>query len=123
MRLHRLVLVMIVALSVAARAQQPGPAAAVPVVKPVAEGVYIFEYRGYQSMFVVDPEGVIVDRPDERRRREGLSCRDSPADVGADPLRRLQPSPLRSHRRRSRRSRRPAPSSSRIATRAFSSSA
>ena len=66
MRLHSLVLVMIVALIAAARAQQPGPvpaAAPVPMVKPVAEGVYIFEYRGYQSMFVVDPEGVIATDP------------------------------------------------------------
>jgi esterase FrsA len=38
-------------------------APAVPVVKPVADGVYIFEYRGYQSMFVVDPEGVVATDP------------------------------------------------------------
>lgn len=33
------------------------------VVKEVATGVYIFEYRGYQSMFVVAPEGVVVTDP------------------------------------------------------------
>jgi glyoxylase-like metal-dependent hydrolase (beta-lactamase superfamily II) len=48
------------------RAQQPGttqPANTSPVIKPVADGVYIFEYRGYQSMFVVDPAGVVVTDP------------------------------------------------------------
>ena len=45
----------------ASRAQQPtAPAAS---VRSVADGVYIFEYRGYQSMFVVDPEGVVVTDP------------------------------------------------------------
>ena len=47
-------------------AQQPSPTAAPgprAVVKPVAEGVYIFEYAGYQSMFVVDPGGVLVTDP------------------------------------------------------------
>jgi len=34
-----------------------------PAVKPVGNGVYIFEYRGYQSMFVVAPEGVVVTDP------------------------------------------------------------
>jgi glyoxylase-like metal-dependent hydrolase (beta-lactamase superfamily II) len=29
----------------------------------VAEGVHIFEYRGYQAMFVVDPGGVLVTDP------------------------------------------------------------
>lgn len=33
------------------------------VVKEVAGGVYIFEYRGYQSMFVVAPAGVVVTDP------------------------------------------------------------
>jgi glyoxylase-like metal-dependent hydrolase (beta-lactamase superfamily II) len=49
-----------------ARAQQPGtspPTNASAVIKPVADGVYIFEYRGYQSMFVVDPAGVVVTDP------------------------------------------------------------
>jgi glyoxylase-like metal-dependent hydrolase (beta-lactamase superfamily II) len=45
-------------------AQQPAPAATpAPVIKPVAEGVHIFEYRGYQAMFVVDPGGVLVTDP------------------------------------------------------------
>ena len=50
----------------AVRAQQPGAgasAAAPAVIKPVADGVHIFEYRGYQSMFVVDPGGVLVTDP------------------------------------------------------------
>jgi glyoxylase-like metal-dependent hydrolase (beta-lactamase superfamily II) len=49
-----------------ARAQQPGtspPTNASAVIKRVADGVYIFEYRGYQSMFVVDPAGVVVTDP------------------------------------------------------------
>jgi glyoxylase-like metal-dependent hydrolase (beta-lactamase superfamily II) len=48
-----------------AYAQQPTPAGPAPaaVVKPIDEGVYIFEFRGYQSMFVVDPAGVIVTDP------------------------------------------------------------
>src|SRR5687768_12444170 len=46
--------------AVTAGAQQPPPA---PRIKPVADGVHIFEYRGYQSMFVVDPEGVVVTDP------------------------------------------------------------
>ena len=41
-------------------AQQPAPAG---VVKPVADGVYIFEFAGYQSMFVVDPGGVLITDP------------------------------------------------------------
>ena len=32
-------------------------------VKNVMPGVYIFQYRGYQSMFVVDPAGVVVTDP------------------------------------------------------------
>jgi glyoxylase-like metal-dependent hydrolase (beta-lactamase superfamily II) len=49
-------------------AQQPpaAPAAATApraVVKPVADGVYIFESAGYQSMFVVDPGGVLITDP------------------------------------------------------------
>src|SRR5580765_9104539 len=49
-------------------AQQPpatSAAAAPPaaVVKPVADGVYIFEFAGYQSMFVVDPAGVLITDP------------------------------------------------------------
>jgi hypothetical protein len=49
-----------------ARAQQPstGPSPApAAVIKAVADGVYIFEYRGYQSMLVVDPAGVVVTDP------------------------------------------------------------
>jgi glyoxylase-like metal-dependent hydrolase (beta-lactamase superfamily II) len=34
-----------------------------PTVKNAAEGVYIFGYKGYQSMFVVAPEGVLVTDP------------------------------------------------------------
>lgn len=34
-----------------------------PTVKKAAEGVYIFGYKGYQSMFVVAPEGVLVTDP------------------------------------------------------------
>lgn len=34
-----------------------------PVVKEVGKGVFIFEYRGYQSMFAVAPEGVVVTDP------------------------------------------------------------
>ena len=41
-------------------AQAPAP---VPNTRPIADGVYIFEYRGYQSMFVVDPQGVVVTDP------------------------------------------------------------
>ena len=53
------------------RAQQPAPApqAVRPpaaVVKPVADGVYIFEFAGYQSMFVVDPAGVLITDPISR---------------------------------------------------------
>src|SRR4030095_3020879 len=49
-------------------AQQPpaAPTAATApraVVKPVADGVYIFEFAGYQSMFVVDPGGVLITDP------------------------------------------------------------
>ena len=54
------------AFAVAAAAQQPaagGGAVAPPVVAPVGEGVYIFQYRGYQSLFVVDPGGVLVTDP------------------------------------------------------------
>lgn len=52
---------LLVALAVApqGRAQQP----AQPLVKEVGRGVYIFEHRGYQSMFVVAPEGVVVTDP------------------------------------------------------------
>jgi glyoxylase-like metal-dependent hydrolase (beta-lactamase superfamily II) len=53
--------VLVLLASVAAAAQQP--AAPAPVIKPVADGVHIFEYRGYQAMFVVDPGGVLVTDP------------------------------------------------------------
>jgi glyoxylase-like metal-dependent hydrolase (beta-lactamase superfamily II) len=43
-------------------AQVPAPPPT-PNTRAVADGVYIFEYRGYQSMFVVAPEGVIVTDP------------------------------------------------------------
>jgi hypothetical protein len=46
--------------NVIAGAQQPAPAA---VVTPVADGVYVFEFAGYQSMFVVDPGGVLITDP------------------------------------------------------------
>jgi glyoxylase-like metal-dependent hydrolase (beta-lactamase superfamily II) len=49
-------------LASSAAAQQPAPAPAA-IVKPVATGVHIFEYRGYQAMFVVDPGGVLVTDP------------------------------------------------------------
>jgi glyoxylase-like metal-dependent hydrolase (beta-lactamase superfamily II) len=64
----RLVLaaVLVLVAGSATGAQQP-PATGAPVpqpaVRPVADGVYIFEYRGYQSMFVVDPAGVVVTDP------------------------------------------------------------
>jgi catechol 2,3-dioxygenase-like lactoylglutathione lyase family enzyme len=42
----------------------PAPATAPQaVVKPVADGVYLFEFAGYQSMFVVDPGGVLITDP------------------------------------------------------------
>jgi glyoxylase-like metal-dependent hydrolase (beta-lactamase superfamily II) len=46
-----------------AQQQAPAPPAPAAVVKAIDEGVYIFEFRGYQSMFVVDPAGVIVTDP------------------------------------------------------------
>jgi glyoxylase-like metal-dependent hydrolase (beta-lactamase superfamily II) len=62
---------LLIALSIGsgvAVAQQPpaAPTAATApraVVKPVADGVYIFEFAGYQSMFVVDPGGVLITDP------------------------------------------------------------
>jgi len=49
----------------AQQAQAPAAAPAAPRVsaRPIADGVYIFEYGGYQSMFVVDPGGVLVTDP------------------------------------------------------------
>jgi glyoxylase-like metal-dependent hydrolase (beta-lactamase superfamily II) len=47
-------------------ARQAGTGTGAPpaaVIKPVGDGVHIFEYRGYQSMFVVDPAGVVVTDP------------------------------------------------------------
>jgi glyoxylase-like metal-dependent hydrolase (beta-lactamase superfamily II) len=65
-RVISLVLMALSAPAITLVAQQP-PQSAAPgsraVVKPVAEGVYIFEYAGYQSMFVVDPAGVLVTDP------------------------------------------------------------
>ena len=65
MRFVLSVLAGVAAALVAADAQQatggtPAPAA---VVKPIGDGVYLFEYRGYQSMFIVDPAGVVVTDP------------------------------------------------------------
>jgi glyoxylase-like metal-dependent hydrolase (beta-lactamase superfamily II) len=52
------------AISAAAVLQAQAPVSApVPQVREVADGVYIFEYRGYQSMFVVAPAGVVVTDP------------------------------------------------------------
>ena len=66
MRVLLALVIAILAVASEARAQQPGtspPTNASAVIKPVADGVYIFEYRGYQSMFVVDPAGVVVTDP------------------------------------------------------------
>ena len=56
--LSRLSLLMAFILGVTfAHAQQPAPGGAPgprASVKPVADGVYIFEYAGYQSMFVAN---------------------------------------------------------------------
>src|SRR6476619_5407901 len=67
MRIVLLSMALSIATGVAA-AQQPlaAPAPASPpaaVVKPVADGVYIFEFAGYQSMFVIDPGGVLITDP------------------------------------------------------------
>ena len=64
---HALVIALVTANGVL-DAQQPGSAPSAPapptaVVKPVADGVYIFEFAGYQSMFVVDPAGVLITDP------------------------------------------------------------
>ena len=66
MRVPLAFLIAILAVAGIARAQQPGAGSstnASAVIKMVADGVYIFEYRGYQSMFVVDPAGVVVTDP------------------------------------------------------------
>jgi uncharacterized protein with FMN-binding domain len=60
------------------RAQQTPPPPAAPAApraaaRPVADGVYIFEYGGYQSMFVVDPEGVLVTDPSAPPRPKPIS--------------------------------------------------
>ena len=65
-RFHLSLLLAIVGVAGVVRAQQPstGPSPApAAVIKPVADGIYIFEYRGYQSMLVVDPAGVVVTDP------------------------------------------------------------
>jgi glyoxylase-like metal-dependent hydrolase (beta-lactamase superfamily II) len=62
-RLAFLIVFSVSVVFVNAQQSPPGPAAARAVVKPVADGVYIFEYAGYQSMFVVDPAGVLVTDP------------------------------------------------------------
>lgn len=65
-RLQRLLTCLLIAAGTALAAvvlDAQQPAAPPPIVKPVAEGVYLFEYRGYQSMFVVAPEGVLVTDP------------------------------------------------------------
>jgi glyoxylase-like metal-dependent hydrolase (beta-lactamase superfamily II) len=58
-----LLLALALVCAAAPAAARQGPAAPAPVIKPVAEGVHIFEYRGYQAMFVVDPGGVLVTDP------------------------------------------------------------
>jgi glyoxylase-like metal-dependent hydrolase (beta-lactamase superfamily II) len=65
-RFHLSLLLAIVGVVGVVRAQQPstGPSPTpAAVIKPVADGIYIFEYRGYQSMLVVDPAGVVVTDP------------------------------------------------------------
>ena len=42
-------------------AAQAAPAAA--AVKNIGNGVYIFQFAGYQSLLVIDPEGVLVVDP------------------------------------------------------------
>lgn len=65
------------------RAQQtPTPAAA---VRAIADGVYIFEFSGYQSMFVVAPEGVVVTDPISR----------DAAKAYIQEVRKITPAPIR----------------------------
>src|SRR4030095_11417998 len=66
MRFAVAVLIGVVVSLGAGLAQHPAAGTGAPpaaVIKPVADGVHIFEYRGYQSMFVVDPAGVLVSDP------------------------------------------------------------
>ena len=57
------------AVSTMSAAQTPGASTPGPAPPPlfattkVADNVYVFRYGGYQSMFVVTPEGVIATDP------------------------------------------------------------
>jgi hypothetical protein len=125
MRAFLVLSIAILACTSVAPAQQTGtssPANASPVIKPVADGVYIFEYRGYQSMFIVDSAGVVVTDP----------MNADAAKVYLAEIRRITAAPIRfvvySHHttitsREARYSRMQERCSWRIGTRAFSSSA
>ena len=83
-----------------AQAQQP------PFATTKVEGtdnVYIFRYGNAQAMFVVTSAGRDRHRPHRLRASAGgddLCRRDQEGHQSADPVRDLQPPPLRPHRRR-----------------------
>ena len=86
------------ALSLAAAplaAQAPAAPAQVPAAPPplyattkVADNVYVFRAGGYQSMFVVTPEGVIATDP------IGYADKDAPAQYLAE-IRKVTPAPVK----------------------------
>ena len=67
------------------------------------DNVYIFRNGNHQSIFVVTPAGVIATDPvayGRPTRRPAICRRDQEGHRQADQVPDLQPSPLRSHRRR-----------------------
>jgi len=66
----------------------PAPAPAPYATTKVADNVYVFRAGGYQSMFVVTPEGVIATDP------IGYSSKEAPAQYLAE-IRKITPAPVK----------------------------
>jgi len=71
-----------------APAAAPAQAAFTTIKVDGTENVYIFRYQGYQSMFVVTPEGVIATDPAGYRRPQAVMAY-------IDEIRKITPAPIK----------------------------
>ena len=108
--MRRISMTIVACIALTAQAMSQGqPAVQAPQIETKkvdgTEGVYTFRNQNSQAMFIVTSDGVIATDPVSYGRPTGrrtISRGDSQGHEPADPLRRLQPPPFRSHRRRPR---------------------